>query len=89
MAVPVGNLVPKPAGLPWESAACLSTAWLTAYRMLFTNAGVTPGATVLVHNIVFLGNSATEAGGTSTDNADVYGNLDADTIFKNGFEAGG
>ncbi len=48
VAVPVGNLVPKPAGLPWESAACLSTAWLTAYRMLFTNAGVTPGATVLV-----------------------------------------
>lgn len=50
---------------------------------------VMSGATVLVHNIVFLGNSATEAGGTSTDNADVYGNLDADTIFKNGFEAGG
>ena len=48
VAVPVGNLVPKPAGLSWESAACLSTAWLTAYRMLFTNAGVTPGAPVLV-----------------------------------------
>jgi len=48
VAVPVGNLVPKPAGLSWESAACLSTALLTAYRMLFTNAGVTPGATVLV-----------------------------------------
>ena len=48
VAVPVGNLVPKPAGLSWESAACLSTAWLTAYRMLFTSAGVTPGATVLV-----------------------------------------
>ena len=42
------NLVPKPAGLSWEHAACLSTAWLTAYRMLFTNAGLTPGATVLV-----------------------------------------
>jgi len=48
VAVPVGNLVPKPAGLSWESAACLSTAWLTAYRMLFTNAGVQPGDTVLV-----------------------------------------
>ncbi len=46
--VPAGNLVPKPAGMPWETAACLSTAWLTAYRMLFTNAGVQPGATVLV-----------------------------------------
>ncbi|RKT78557.1 NADPH:quinone reductase-like Zn-dependent oxidoreductase [Terracoccus luteus] len=48
VAVPVGNVVPKPAGLSWETAACLSTAWLTAYRMLFTNAGVRPGDTVLV-----------------------------------------
>lgn len=48
VAVPTANLVPKPAGLAWEHAACLSTAWLTAYRMLFTNAGLTPGATVLV-----------------------------------------
>jgi NADPH:quinone reductase-like Zn-dependent oxidoreductase len=48
VAVPKGNVVPKPEGLAWEHAACLSTAWLTAYRMLFTNAGLTPGATVLV-----------------------------------------
>ena len=48
VAVPTPNLVPKPEGLSWEHAACLSTAWLTAYRMLFTNAGLTPGATVLV-----------------------------------------
>ena len=48
VAVPRGNLVPKPEGLSWEHAACLSTAWLTAYRMLFTNAALTPGATVLV-----------------------------------------
>ena len=48
VAVPLSNLVPKPAGMPWETAACLSTAWLTAYRMLFTNGGVSPGATVLV-----------------------------------------
>jgi NADPH:quinone reductase-like Zn-dependent oxidoreductase len=46
--VPRANLVPKPANVSWEHAACLSTAWLTAYRMLFTNAGLTPGATVLV-----------------------------------------
>ena len=46
--VPKQNVVPKPAGLSWEHAACLSTAWLTAYRMLFSNAGLTPGATVLV-----------------------------------------
>lgn len=46
--VPARNLVPKPAQLSWEQAACLPTAWLTAYRMLFTNAGVQPGDTVLV-----------------------------------------
>jgi len=46
--VPSRNLVPKPEGMSWETAACLSTAWLTAYRMLFVNAGLTPGATVLV-----------------------------------------
>ncbi|WP_347350273.1 zinc-binding dehydrogenase [Intrasporangium sp.] len=48
VVVPTANLVPKPAGMSWETAACLSTAWLTAYRMLFTNSGVQPGGTVLV-----------------------------------------
>ena len=48
VAVPKGNTVPKPAELSFEEAACLPTAWLTAYRMLFTRAGVAPGATVLV-----------------------------------------
>lgn len=46
--VPRRNLVLKPAGLSFEEAACLPTAWLTAYRMLFTQAGVQPGSTVLV-----------------------------------------
>lgn len=46
--VPVRNIVPKPPSLSWEQAACLSTAWLTAYRMLFVNADVGPGSTVLV-----------------------------------------
>jgi NADPH:quinone reductase-like Zn-dependent oxidoreductase len=48
VAVPRRNLVPKPASLSWEEAACLPTAWLTAYRMLFTRSGLTPGDTVLV-----------------------------------------
>jgi NADPH:quinone reductase-like Zn-dependent oxidoreductase len=48
VAVPAANVVPKPEGMRWETAACLSTAWLTAYRMLFTNSGVQPGGTVLV-----------------------------------------
>jgi NADPH:quinone reductase-like Zn-dependent oxidoreductase len=48
VAVPQWNVLPKPEGLSFEEAACLPTAWLTAYRMLFTNAGVGPGDTVLV-----------------------------------------
>jgi len=46
--VPRRNLVPKPAALTFEQAACLPTAYLTAYRMLFDRAGLQPGATVLV-----------------------------------------
>ena len=48
VVVPRRNLVPKPAELSFEEAACLPTAWLTAYRMLFTQAGVSPGDRVLV-----------------------------------------
>jgi NADPH:quinone reductase-like Zn-dependent oxidoreductase len=48
VAVPERNVVPKPAGLSFEEAACLPTAWLTAYRMLFTQSGLKPGDTVLV-----------------------------------------
>jgi NADPH:quinone reductase-like Zn-dependent oxidoreductase len=48
VAVPRRNLVPKPEALSFEEAACLPTAWLTAYRMLFSKAEVQPGQTVLV-----------------------------------------
>src|SRR3712207_1174770 len=48
VAVPRRNLVPKPEALSMADAACLPTAWLTAYRMLFTKAEVVPGSTVLV-----------------------------------------
>ncbi len=48
VVVPRRNLVPKPPELSFEEAACLPTAWLTAYRMLFTQAGLQPGDTVLV-----------------------------------------
>ena len=46
--VPKGNLVPKPAALSFEEAACLPTAYLTAYKMLFDKSGAQPGATILV-----------------------------------------
>lgn len=48
VVAPERNLVPKPAGLSWAEAACLPTAYLTAYRMLFTRAGLRPGAHVLI-----------------------------------------
>jgi NADPH:quinone reductase-like Zn-dependent oxidoreductase len=48
VTVPRRNTVPKPPELSFAQAACLPTAWLTAYRMLFTRAGLAPGATVLV-----------------------------------------
>jgi NADPH:quinone reductase-like Zn-dependent oxidoreductase len=48
VAVPRRNVVPKPAALSFEQAACLPTSYLTAYRMLFDRAGLRPGATVLV-----------------------------------------
>jgi NADPH:quinone reductase-like Zn-dependent oxidoreductase len=48
VAVPRHNLVAKPHALNFEEAACLPTAWLTAYRMLFTRSGLVPGQTVLV-----------------------------------------
>ena len=48
VGVPTWNLVPKPAALTFAEAACLPTAWLTAYRMLFTSGHARPGDRVLV-----------------------------------------
>jgi NADPH:quinone reductase-like Zn-dependent oxidoreductase len=48
VSVPSRNLLPKPPELSFEHAACLPTAWLTAYRMLFTRGEIVPGMTVLV-----------------------------------------
>ncbi|WP_110241919.1 zinc-binding dehydrogenase [Nocardioides gilvus] len=46
--VPKRNVVAKPASMSFAEAACLPTAWLTAYRMLFTQGNLKPGDTVLV-----------------------------------------
>lgn len=48
VVVPIRNVVPKPASLSFEEAACLPTAWLTAYRMLFTQGQLKAGDSVLV-----------------------------------------
>jgi NADPH:quinone reductase-like Zn-dependent oxidoreductase len=46
--VPRRNLVPKPAELTFEEAACLPTAWLTAYRMLRVRGRLPDAGSVLV-----------------------------------------
>jgi NADPH:quinone reductase-like Zn-dependent oxidoreductase len=48
VVVPRHNVIPKPASLSFAEAACLPTAWLTAYRMLFTQGNLKAGDTVLV-----------------------------------------
>ena len=46
--VPAHNLVDKPAELTFEEAACLPTAYLTAYRMIVEKSGTQPGDLMLV-----------------------------------------
>jgi NADPH:quinone reductase-like Zn-dependent oxidoreductase len=48
VAVPRDNLIPKPPGLSFLDAACLPTAWLTAYNMLVTRGRVDLASSVLV-----------------------------------------
>jgi NADPH:quinone reductase-like Zn-dependent oxidoreductase len=48
VVVPRHNVIAKPASLSFAEAACLPTAWLTAYRMLFTQGDLKAGDTVLV-----------------------------------------
>lgn len=57
LAVPRANMISKPPLLTFSEAACLPTAWLTAYRMLFVSADLRPGDLVLVQGA---------AGGVST-----------------------
>jgi len=51
VAVPEANLVDKPEALTFAEAACLPTAWLTAYRALFTCAALQPGQRLLVQGV--------------------------------------
>jgi NADPH:quinone reductase-like Zn-dependent oxidoreductase len=46
--VPARNLVPKPDSMSFVEAACLPTAWLTAYKMLVRKGRVKAGNAVLV-----------------------------------------
>ncbi len=95
VAVPRRNLVPKPAALSFEEAACLPTAWLTAYRMLFTRARVTPGSTILVQGagggvataLIVLGSAAgvrVWATSRSEEKREQALQLGADRVFEAG-----
>jgi NADPH:quinone reductase-like Zn-dependent oxidoreductase len=46
--VPTRNLVPKPSFMTMEEAGCITVAWTTAFRMLFTRGQAEPGETVLI-----------------------------------------
>lgn len=48
VAVPEENLYPRPTGWSWEECAAFPLAGLTAYRALFSRAGLRAGETVLV-----------------------------------------
>ena len=51
IAVPVGQLAPKPLHLGWTEAAALPLAGLTAYRALFSRARLCRGERVLITGI--------------------------------------
>jgi NADPH:quinone reductase-like Zn-dependent oxidoreductase len=48
VAVPNRNAIPLPEGLSALDASVLGTAWLTAYRALFTKSNLKPGEILLV-----------------------------------------
>ncbi len=51
VAVPAGNVCPKPSHLSSEQAGGFVLAYVTAWRMLMTRAQVQPGDCVLIHGI--------------------------------------
>jgi NADPH:quinone reductase-like Zn-dependent oxidoreductase len=46
--VPMRNVLAKPAFMTMAEAGCITVAWTTAYRMLFTRGYAEPGETVLI-----------------------------------------
>ncbi|MGD0078219.1 MAG: zinc-binding dehydrogenase [Sedimentisphaerales bacterium] len=51
VVVPAANVFSKPKHLDFNEAAALPLAYVTAWRMLMTRAGLKPGQTVLIHGI--------------------------------------
>lgn len=95
VAVPARNVLPKPSGLSFGEAACMGTAWLTAYRMLFVKSGLRPGQTMLVQGasggvstaLVELGKAAgmrVWVTGRSAEKRAIAESLGADAAFEPG-----
>ena len=95
VSVPRRNLIAKPESLTFGEAACLPTAYLTAFRMLFTKANVQPGETALVQGAgggvataaIILGAAAgirVWATSRSEEKRDLALHLGADAAFESG-----
>jgi NADPH:quinone reductase-like Zn-dependent oxidoreductase len=46
---PAANVVPLPAEIGWEAAACVPAVFTTAWNMLFEQARLQPGEWILIH----------------------------------------
>lgn len=95
VAVPKRNVVPLPEGLSALNASLLGTAWLTAYRALFTKSRLIPGQTLLVQGasggmstaLIQLGRAAGFEVWVTTRNdegAAIAERLGANRIFRHG-----
>jgi NADPH2:quinone reductase len=49
LVIPENQIAETPAGLDWAQASAVPEAFITAHDALFTQAGLQPGETVLVH----------------------------------------
>ncbi len=93
VAVPAQNVIPKPRALSFAQAACLPTAWLTAYRMLFTRGQLQPGETVLVQGagggvasaaITLARHAGARVWATTRDKGDFATEMGAHAVFDSG-----
>jgi NADPH:quinone reductase-like Zn-dependent oxidoreductase len=95
VVVPASNVLPKPAGLSFAEAACMGTAWLTAYRMLFVKSGLRPGQTMLVQGasggvstaLIELGRAAgmrVWVTGRTAEKRELAARLGAHEVFESG-----
>lgn len=93
--IPMRNAIPIPKDLPVLSASLLGTAWLTAYRAIFTKSRLTPGQIMLVQGasggmstaLIQLGRAAGIEVWVMTRNdvgASIAEKLGANKIFRTG-----